>query len=304
MGLQSRINQIRCPCDFDGGRRNAPGAKPRRLPYTAGCDLKPELLVGSGLRRRLRANGVCTECPTFFMACRASAAGRSMRLPRRLGAGARPASATPEGLRSLPGSMLQAGNLADSIRRRKLHRCRRMQWSAPDTSGIDRATIRHSMTLVEFARTHPPQLPRIPSQNPDQDRLLGIADGVFSLADLPVDNPVFGARGTPEGRYLWVISVGAIPAILETAPRVQPPLQSAVAKHTNLTGGDPACCGGELWLDVVAAERLHVTGASGRYPPRSPEELANAVSVLREIGFVVESAGWDTDNERPARVFR
>lgn len=160
------------------------------------------------------------------------------------------------------------------------------------------------MTLVEFARGHLPQLPRIAPQNPDQHRRLGLSDGVFSLVERPVEPPVFGVRGTPEGRYLWVITVDAIPAILETAPRVQPPLQSAVAKHTNLTGGDAACCGGELWLDVVAAERLHITGASGRYPPRSPEELSDVASLLQELGFMVESAGWDTDNERPARVFR
>ena len=88
-----------------------------------------------------------------------------------------------------------------------------------------------------------------------------------------------------------------LPVILEAAPNVQPPpLQSGVAKHTNLTGGAPASCGGELWLDTVSPDLLHVNGGSGRYwrrnDPRGPSKLADAVRVFEGLGFRVISAGW------------
>ena len=101
----------------------------------------------------------------------------------------------------------------------------------------------------------------------------------------------------------------SLPAILETAPRVQPPpLASGVAKHTNLTGGQPACCAGELWVDAVSADRLFVNGGSGRYwrrpHPDGSAKLADAVSVFVSLGYTVISAGWDDDNDMPARTFR
>lgn len=160
------------------------------------------------------------------------------------------------------------------------------------------------MTLEDFVRSHPPQPPRIRPQTEDQHRRLGANDGVFLIEAPPIDRPVFGRRGTPDGRYLWVISPDATPAILETAPGVRPPLQSNVAKHTNLTGGDDACCGGEMWLDAVEATRLDITGGSGRYPPRSHQELDDVVRLLQLRGFGVHCAGWDPDTDRPARVFR
>jgi hypothetical protein len=102
------------------------------------------------------------------------------------------------------------------------------------------------MTLADFLAKHPPQPPRIPHENADQIRRLAAADGVFLLTGPPVAAAVFGRPGTAEGRYLWVVDPRGIPAILETVPDVRPPLQSSVAKHTNLTGGADASCGGEM----------------------------------------------------------
>lgn len=114
-----------------------------------------------------------------------------------------------------------------------------------------------------------------------------------------------GRPGDEDGRHLWVIFTESVPVILETAPDVRPPpLALGVAKHTNLTGGAPASCGGEIWLDGADSRLLHVNGSSGRYPARSPRQLADAVRVFEKFGFAVRSAGWSEENDCPERVFR
>lgn len=161
------------------------------------------------------------------------------------------------------------------------------------------------LTLAQFVEKHPPGPPRKPPETEDQLRELNAEDGVVFLNGAPFPRPLSGTPGYPQGKHLWVIVPGALPVILETAPNVRPPpLSSGVAKHTNLTGGRPASCGGELWVDAVDAGMLYVNGGSGRYGPRTPEELADAVSAFESLGFRVESAGWSEDNDLPARVFR
>ena len=161
------------------------------------------------------------------------------------------------------------------------------------------------MTLAAFTATYPVQGPNKPLDTGDQARLITAADGVISLTRAPFPAPVAGRPGFPDGKHLWIIRPVALPVILETAPNVQPPpLQSGCAKHTNLTGAAPACCGGELWVDVVSASKLYVNGGSGRYQPRTPSELADAILVFEDLGFDVMSAGWNDENDKPARVFR
>ncbi len=92
---------------------------------------------------------------------------------------------------------------------------------------------------------------------------------------------------------------------LESPERVQPPpLSLGRVKHSNLTGGGPASCGGEIWLDAVDSRLLHVSGASGRYRARTPEQLEDAVRVFEAFGFRVRSAGWSEENDWPERTFR
>ncbi|HSN97659.1 MAG TPA: hypothetical protein VLS89_05150 [Candidatus Nanopelagicales bacterium] len=161
------------------------------------------------------------------------------------------------------------------------------------------------MALQSFAAKHPLQGPNKPHDAEDELRKLTEEDGVVLLSSSPFPEPVPGNPGYPEGRHLWVILPERLPVLQETAPRVRPPpLQSVRAKHTNLTGGDPACCGGELWIDAASPDLLYVNGGSGRYQPRSPAELADVVQVFEGIGYRVVSAGWDEDNDKPARVFR
>lgn len=166
-----------------------------------------------------------------------------------------------------------------------------------------------SLRIADFAQKYPPEGPHKPPDTPDQLRLLTEQDGVILLAGAPFPEPMSGTPGGAEGKHLWVIRTDSLPVLLEAAPRVRPPpLQSGVAKHSNLTGGEPACCGGELWVDPVSADRLYVSGASGRYwrpyEPRGPEKLADAVRVFEGLGYQVVSAGWDEANDKPARTFR
>jgi hypothetical protein len=161
------------------------------------------------------------------------------------------------------------------------------------------------MDRAQFFAKHGAALPRKPAENPDQLRPLTREDGVVSVEAPPFPSSVAGDPGFAPGKHLWVLVPHDLPVILETAPDVRPPpLQSGVAKHTNLTGGGPACSGGELWVDAVSAALLYVNGGSGRYGPKTPAELDDAVQVFRGLGFQVESAGWDDGNDIPARTFR
>ena len=94
-----------------------------------------------------------------------------------------------------------------------------------------------------------------------------------------------------------------MPYILEVAA-ISPPLQSGRAKHTNLTGGRSASCGGELWFGTPHACKLYVNGCSGRYGPLTRQQLDDVVSVFTDFGYEVVSFGWDDGANMPARVLR
>ena len=95
-------------------------------------------------------------------------------------------------------------------------------------------------------------------------------------------------------RYLWVINDEGLPFVKEIK-NVR--LNSNLPKHTNLTGGQPAYAGGELWFGTE--ESLFVSGGSGRYEPIHSDQLA--VGVFRAFGYAVTSLGWDTDRDEPRR---
>ncbi|MEK6607286.1 MAG: hypothetical protein AABZ30_06450 [Myxococcota bacterium] len=81
-------------------------------------------------------------------------------------------------------------------------------------------------------------------------------------------------------------------------------LNDRVVKHTNLTGGLPAWAGGELWFAESTTCSVWISGASGRYGPGTPEELADLVDVFRAFGYEATSLGWDEQENRPARMYR
>ena len=106
------------------------------------------------------------------------------------------------------------------------------------------------MNLLAFETKYPPHPPRKAPANEDEKRMLGPEDGVLALLRPPVPETVRVAPGPSknpaEGRHLWVFFQHSVPLVLEIAPRVRRPLQSGVAKHSNLTGAGQASCGGEM----------------------------------------------------------
>ncbi|MEW6434201.1 MAG: hypothetical protein AB1730_22095 [Myxococcota bacterium] len=163
------------------------------------------------------------------------------------------------------------------------------------------------MDHATFVAKYPPQPPAKPVENSDEARHLGSGDGVRLLDQPPAlvpapERAVPKRKGDP-GCHLWVFTRSERPYILELA-RVVPALQSGRVKHSNLTSDGQASCGGELWVDPVRQDRLYVNGCSGRYGPTSPQQLEDAVSVLRDAGFDVICFGWDDDAGKPAMVLR
>lgn len=158
----------------------------------------------------------------------------------------------------------------------------------------------------QFAAAYPPAAPIATGNNADDAaRRLSEEDGVRTMPCATEMRPAARPGDPNDARHLWVILADSVPVILETAPDVRPPpLSLGVAKHTNLTGGDPACCGGEIWLDGADSNQLYVNGGSGRYPARTPEQLDDAVRVFEGFGYSVRSAGWSYENDWPERTFR
>jgi hypothetical protein len=161
------------------------------------------------------------------------------------------------------------------------------------------------MDLTKYTERYPPQPPSKPAGTPDEHRQLTVGEGLGFLPEAAAAMTPAKRIGDREGRHLWAIVPSDVRVILEVAPGVKPPpLTLGVAKHTNLTGGGPASCGGEVWLDPADPRKLYATGGSGRYPPRTPAQLEDAIEVFLSFGFEVISAGWSEDNDCPQRVFR
>ena len=142
--------------------------------------------------------------------------------------------------------------------------------------------------------------------NDDELRLLNCTDGVEEFEDAPLavgqDNMVPSTvNPDTDKKFLWVIRECDVPFILEHAT-ITPALESKVCKHTNLTGGNDAYCGGEVWF--VSEDRLILNGGSGRYPPNDAIEFSAVVESYKNAGYEVWSMGWDEGIGGPARVLK
>lgn len=108
------------------------------------------------------------------------------------------------------------------------------------------------------------------------------------------------AEGGPWRHDLWVIRRLDVVTAPEDCPFGQArPEQGGKVKHTNLTGGSDAHCGGELIK--IGASALLLDGSSGRYPPRTSEELLAAIAAFRDSGYAVWYMDFDVDTNTPLR---
>jgi len=85
------------------------------------------------------------------------------------------------------------------------------------------------------------------------------------------------------GRYLWVITETGMHIILESTENEASARRKVC--HTNITGGQPALMGGELWFGTD--EKVYINFKSGRYSVGSTEEQQEvAFNYFKFVGYV------------------
>lgn len=153
-------------------------------------------------------------------------------------------------------------------------------------------------SVLGEARLPPPEL----IANEDQVKQMTVSDGLIQWLDgkghvgSPGQPPLLDQRNT-KNAHLWVVrtdDVVHVPEQCDFGAR----LASGVVKHTNLTGGTAAFCGGELLF--LEDGTIVVNGCSGRYGPRNRAELDQIVIAFVESGYGVWSMGFDEETNRPA----
>ena len=159
------------------------------------------------------------------------------------------------------------------------------------------------MDFVVFRGTYPAREPN-PEVIKNDDELIQITDEQ-GLQYFPKDSKNVKCAEPPKTKaskvntYLWVIGKNENLIALEGL-EVGLQLESKIIKHTNLTGGELAHCGGELWF--VSEDKLFINGSSGRYGPQSGQELEDAAKAFRSEGFKVASAGYNEETGFPYAV--
>ena len=158
--------------------------------------------------------------------------------------------------------------------------------------------------LRGFLSRYPPRpyRPRDGGYPPTELERVSHADGLWHLNEVPAAPPSGAPRRSNqdngENCHLWVIDQRGRPCISE-APLAR--LGKGNLHHTNLTGGEEASIGGEVWFDEMP--RIYLSGSSGRYPPMHREHLEDAVRLFSAVGFKVSSLGWDQETDSPKRIW-
>ncbi len=145
--------------------------------------------------------------------------------------------------------------------------------------------------------------------NPDEIRQMTLIEGMNELPPSEAPETTFirhssipnTSDNAPEARHLWVIRPADFPVASENCSWGKS-LQSGKIKHSNLTGGNVAHSGGEIWF--IGDDQVAVNAASGRYGADNNEEFRQIVDALRNSGYRVASMGFDLDNPSIAnRIF-
>ena len=162
-----------------------------------------------------------------------------------------------------------------------------------------------------FIKKYPPRKPHLrPSQNtPSQIEKLTEKHGLHGLDEAPASwaaltNPsTYEKSADGHTRYLWVITnvLPQVRCINEHDTRALTEERSRVC-HTNLTGGEEACAGGELWFRCPST--LYLNGRSGRYPVTDEEQLHDAAQVFARKGYRVGSMGVSPSTGMPRTAAR
>jgi hypothetical protein len=103
----------------------------------------------------------------------------------------------------------------------------------------------------------------------------------------------------PERQQLWVVRQEDVVCAHEHCDFGKT-LENGVIKHTNLTGGASAFSGGELV--PLDGGTMMISGRSGRYGPRTSEELFAVARAFADSGYGVWLVGWDEDAKEPGPI--
>lgn len=146
-----------------------------------------------------------------------------------------------------------------------------------------------------FRAAYPAKGPMKAADNDDQLRLIvtgdlaRLRDG--SGSEAPGHPPEISRD--PEGIRLWVVRPEDVVHAAETCDFATG-CSDGVIKHTNLTGGTPAHCGGEML--VYDETTLVVNGGSGRYGPTSEAEMMAVAKAFRDSGYGVWYYAYDDES--------
>lgn len=84
------------------------------------------------------------------------------------------------------------------------------------------------------------------------------------------------------GRYLWVITETGMHIILEATPNDASPRKKVC--HSNITGGQAALQGGELWFGTD--EKIYINYRSGRYGAMSEQQEQIVFDYFIYVGYL------------------
>ena len=115
--------------------------------------------------------------------------------------------------------------------------------------------------------------------------------------------PVFEKCLEQKSLYLWII-VPNLPRVIYANEKDTRALNSNRKRicHTNLTGGEVASGGGEMWFKDNCT--ILINGLSGRYPIPNEEALSDAARVFARKGYRTGHMGISKGTGKPRRSAR
>ena len=149
-------------------------------------------------------------------------------------------------------------------------------------------------TGLLLQRLRPDVLPfeRYNSKNPETPRSVLVGEALtFPDKILPIigtaNNNLVIFSGDESDRsssmYLWIIDENGLRILLESTPNLQ--AARGIVCHSNITGGEPALQGGEVWF--LSEDSILLNFRSGRYGADTPDHEEAVELYWSELGFTV-----------------